>query len=118
MPGIVILSEAKNLIVSSTDACEILRLTPQNDVVGPPLWVDLIFADGGLDSPSTSLRVVSPSTVLRTVSLSNGLSNHGYPPPVDSGMTPWPLNVGAGTSASSAEPFIPAFFIQNRKPDP
>jgi len=30
-----------------------------------------------LDTPSTSLRVVSPSTLLRTVSLSNGLSNHG-----------------------------------------
>ncbi len=33
-----------------------------------------------LDSPSTSLRVVSPSTLLRTVSLSNGLSNHGSRP--------------------------------------
>ena len=30
-----------------------------------------------LDTPSTSLRVVSPSALLRTVSLSNGLSNHG-----------------------------------------
>jgi hypothetical protein len=28
-----------------------------------------------LDTPSTSLRVVSPSAMLRTVSLSNGLSN-------------------------------------------
>ena len=33
--------------------------------------------NGLLDTPSTSLRVVSPSTLLRTVSLSNGLSNHG-----------------------------------------
>ena len=33
-----------------------------------------------LDSPSTSLRVVSPSALLRTVSLSNGLSNHGSSP--------------------------------------
>ena len=42
-----------------------------------------------LDSPSTSLRVVSPSTLLRTVSLSNGLSNHGSRPTKrrSSGMT-------------------------------
>ena len=40
MSGIVILSEAKNLIVSSSYAFEILRLTPQNDVVGQPLWGD------------------------------------------------------------------------------
>jgi hypothetical protein len=49
------------------------------------IWFSVIF----LDSPSTSLRVVSPSTLLRTVSpstllrtvsLSNGLSNHGSRP--------------------------------------
>jgi hypothetical protein len=33
--------------------------------------------EGLLDTPSTSLKVVSPSTWLRTVSWSNGLSNHG-----------------------------------------
>ena len=33
----VILSKAKNLIDSGTYACEILRLTPQNDVVGQRL---------------------------------------------------------------------------------
>ena len=34
MPALVILSEAKNLIISGIYAFEILRLTPQNDVVG------------------------------------------------------------------------------------
>jgi hypothetical protein len=33
----VILSEAKNLIDSDTEALEILRLTPQNDVAAQPL---------------------------------------------------------------------------------
>jgi hypothetical protein len=36
MPVSVILSRAKNLIDSSTYTFEILRLTPQNDVVGQP----------------------------------------------------------------------------------
>jgi len=40
MPNIVILSEAKNLIVSTTYTFKILRLTPQNDVVGHPPWED------------------------------------------------------------------------------
>jgi len=39
------------------------------------------YMEISLDSPSTTLRVVSPSTLLRTVSLSNGLSNHGSCPP-------------------------------------
>ena len=34
---VVILSEAKNLINLDTCAFEILRLTPQNDIVGEPL---------------------------------------------------------------------------------
>ena len=37
MPAFVILSEAKNLMDSGTYTSEILRLTPQNDVVGQPL---------------------------------------------------------------------------------
>ena len=37
MPAFVILSEAKNLMDSGTYTPEILRLTPQNDVVGQPL---------------------------------------------------------------------------------
>ena len=37
----VILSEAKNLATTSTCASEILRLTPQNDVVGQPLYSPL-----------------------------------------------------------------------------
>jgi hypothetical protein len=36
MPAFVILSEAKNLMDSGTYTSEILRLTPQNDVVGQP----------------------------------------------------------------------------------
>ena len=36
MPTIVILSEAKNLVVPVCYTFEILRLTPQNDVVGQP----------------------------------------------------------------------------------
>jgi hypothetical protein len=36
-PGVVILSEAKNLIDSSTYTSDILRLTPQYDVIGQPL---------------------------------------------------------------------------------
>jgi len=36
----VILSEAKNLINLDTYAFEILRLTPQNDIVGQHLWGD------------------------------------------------------------------------------
>ena len=36
MPAFVILSEAKNLMSSCTYYVEILRLTPQNDVVGQP----------------------------------------------------------------------------------
>jgi hypothetical protein len=35
--AVVILSEAKNLMASTTYIFEILRLTPQNDVVGQPL---------------------------------------------------------------------------------
>ena len=37
MPNIVLLSEAKNLIVLGSYAFEILRLTPQNDIVRQPL---------------------------------------------------------------------------------
>ena len=37
MPAFVILSEAKNLMDLGTYTSEILRLTPQNDVVGQPL---------------------------------------------------------------------------------
>ena len=40
MAVFVILSEAKNLMDSSTYTSEILRLTPQNDVVGQPLTPD------------------------------------------------------------------------------
>ncbi len=36
MAAIVILSGAKNLMDSGTHVFEILRLTPQNDVVGKP----------------------------------------------------------------------------------
>jgi len=36
-PAFVILSEAKNLMDSGTYNSEILRLVPQNDVVGQPL---------------------------------------------------------------------------------
>ena len=36
MPASVILSEAKNLMDSDTYYLEILRLAPQNDVVGQP----------------------------------------------------------------------------------
>jgi len=36
MPAFVILSEAKNLMDLGTYTSEILRLTPQNDVVGQP----------------------------------------------------------------------------------
>ena len=39
----VILSEAKNLMDSTTYTSEILRLTPQNDVVGQSLEADFIF---------------------------------------------------------------------------
>ena len=42
MPAIVILSEAKNLIVSGTYAFEILRLTPQNEVFGQPLGSNFV----------------------------------------------------------------------------
>ena len=38
MPAIVILSEAKNPMDSGTYTLEILRLTPQNDIVGQPLF--------------------------------------------------------------------------------
>jgi len=41
MPALVILSEAKNLIFSGIYTFEILRLTPQNDVVGQPPQGDL-----------------------------------------------------------------------------
>jgi len=41
MPAFVILSEAKNLMDLGTYTSEILRLTPQNDVVGQPLRGDL-----------------------------------------------------------------------------
>jgi hypothetical protein len=34
--AVVILSEAKNLTDSGTYTSEILRLTPQNDVIGQP----------------------------------------------------------------------------------
>ena len=44
MPALVILSEAKNLTDSTIYSIEILRLTPQNDLVGQPCWGDLIFA--------------------------------------------------------------------------
>ena len=37
MPAFVILSEAKNLVDLGIYTSEILRLTPQNDVVGQPL---------------------------------------------------------------------------------
>ena len=37
MPAFVILSEAKNLMDSGSYTLEILRLTPQNDVLGQPL---------------------------------------------------------------------------------
>ncbi len=37
MTAFVILSEAKNLMDSGTYTSEILRLIPQNDVVGQPL---------------------------------------------------------------------------------
>ncbi len=43
MPTTVILSKAKNLIDSSTYAFEILRLTPQNDVVGQFLGIVIAF---------------------------------------------------------------------------
>jgi len=39
---VVILSEAKNLINLDTYAFEILRLTPQNDIVGQPRFLDLV----------------------------------------------------------------------------
>ena len=35
---------AKNLVNLDTYAFEILRLTPQNDIVGQPLWGDLIIS--------------------------------------------------------------------------
>jgi hypothetical protein len=37
MPAFVILGEAKNLVDSGTYTLDILRLAPQNDVVGQPL---------------------------------------------------------------------------------
>ncbi len=52
MPAFVILSEAKNLMNLCTYYLEILRLTPQNDVVGQPLRGDF----------AASLTVVNPST--------------------------------------------------------
>jgi hypothetical protein len=42
MPATVILSKAKNLIDSVTYTLEILRLTPQNEVVGQPLCFVLL----------------------------------------------------------------------------
>jgi hypothetical protein len=42
MPATVILSKAKNPIDSGTGTFEILRLTPQNDVVGQPPKGDFI----------------------------------------------------------------------------
>jgi hypothetical protein len=50
MPYIVILSEAKNLIVLGSYAFEILRLTPKNDVVGQP-------SEGDFAPPSSSRRL-------------------------------------------------------------
>ena len=44
----VILSEAKNLIVSGIYTSEILRLTPQNDVVGQPRRGDFVPAGAPL----------------------------------------------------------------------
>jgi len=40
-PAFVILSEAKNLMDSGTYNSEILRLTPQNDVVGQALYAHI-----------------------------------------------------------------------------
>jgi hypothetical protein len=42
----VIVSEAKNLIDSDTYAFEILRLMPQNDVVGQPQYPLVCFVIG------------------------------------------------------------------------
>ena len=42
MPAFVILSEAKNLMDLGTYTSEILRLTPQNDVVGQPVRGDFL----------------------------------------------------------------------------
>ena len=46
MPAFVILSEAKNLMDSGTYTLQILRLTPQNDVVGQPLRGDFVHGHG------------------------------------------------------------------------
>jgi hypothetical protein len=55
MAGIVILSKAKNLLALCSYAFEILRLTPQNDVVGQEINRDLSF-DFFLTNEST-LRI-------------------------------------------------------------
>jgi len=52
MPATVILSKAKNLIFSGTYTFEILRLTPQNDVVGQALKGQL---SGGETQPEAYL---------------------------------------------------------------
>ena len=44
-PAFVILSEAKNLMDSGTYTLEILRLAPQNDVVGQPPEGDFLAFD-------------------------------------------------------------------------
>ena len=56
MPNIVILSEAKNLIVLGSYAFEILRLTPQNDVVGQPHRGDLKDLSVLLHFPNQSVQ--------------------------------------------------------------
>ena len=50
MPAYVILSEAKNLMDSGTYTLEILRLAPQNDVIGQPLGGSSKPGPLGLDS--------------------------------------------------------------------
>jgi len=52
MPAFVILSEAKNLMDLGTYTSEILRLAPQNDVVGQPLRRDLRIRDESFENIS------------------------------------------------------------------
>ena len=59
MASLVVLSEAKNLMDSSTYTSEILRLTPQNDAVGKPL-------DGALTLRQLDF-IIDPGSILNAV---------------------------------------------------
>jgi len=50
MSGTIILSKAKNLIDSGTYRLKILRLKPQNDVVGQPQLLNFVICFGFITS--------------------------------------------------------------------